>query len=115
MRYITSQHPVMKFGAAKTSEEALKALDEALKWLNDKLEQHPDRYLAGTVQPTVADLAISAWACTYEAVGFPLAQHPRIVAWLARCRENIKGFKEVGDSGAEKYAEMFKGILKARS
>lgn len=115
IRWRAVVHPVMKSGAAKPSEEALKNLAEALQWVNSWLDKHPDRYLAGTTQPTLADIAIAAWACTYEAVGFSLAEHPRVAAWLARCRENIKGFAEVSEAGAAEFGKMFKGLLKSRS
>ncbi|KAG0727084.1 Glutathione S-transferase D7 [Chionoecetes opilio] len=108
-------HPVMKAGASKPSEESLKNLAEALTWLDDKLQQHPGRYLAGTVQPTVADVCLATWACTYEAAGFSLGQHPRLAAWVARCRDAIKGFKEVNEVGAAQFGEMYKALLKSRS
>ncbi|KAG0722499.1 Glutathione S-transferase D7 [Chionoecetes opilio] len=115
IRWRAVVHPVMKAGVSKPSEESLENLAEALTWLDNKLQQQPGRYLAGTVQPTVADVCLATWACTYEAAGFSLAQHPRLAAWLARCRDNIKGFKEVSDVGAAQYGEMFKAILKSRS
>ncbi|XP_045106874.1 glutathione S-transferase D7-like isoform X2 [Portunus trituberculatus] len=114
IRWRAVVHPVMKDGAAKPSEAAMKNLDEALKWLNDILAQHPDRYLAGTTHPTVADLSIAAWACTYVALNFPLAQHPDITRWLARCRENLVGFDEC-EKGAAQFGEMFAAILKSRA
>ncbi|XP_063884735.1 glutathione S-transferase 1-like isoform X1 [Scylla paramamosain] len=114
IRWRAAVHPVMKDGAAKPSEAAMKNLYEALTWLDEKLAQHPDRYLAGTAQPTVADLAIAAWACTYTASNFSLAQYPHVTAWLARCRENLTGFDEC-EEGAAQYAEMLNAIIKSRA
>ncbi|XP_050720483.1 glutathione S-transferase D7-like [Eriocheir sinensis] len=108
-------HPVMRSTAAKPDEEAVKNLEEAVGWLDGKIAKHPDLYLAGTSQPTVADLAIVAWVSTYEAAGFDVSQHPHVAAWLARCKESIKGYKELNEPGAKKFGEIFKGLMKSRS
>lgn len=100
---------------SKPQEDALKNFDEALGWLEGKLAKHSQPYLAGTSQPTVADLAVVALVSTYEAAGFSVASVPGVAAWLARCKENIKGYKELNEPGAAKFGEVFKSKLQATS
>lgn len=100
---------------SKFDEEALKSLSEALGWLEEMLAKHPDQYFAGTPQITVADLAIVVFVSTYEAVGLSLAGYPHLVAWFARCKENIKGYKELNEPGAAMFGEKINGLIKARS
>jgi len=98
-------HPVIKEGASP-SASALRKLDKHLGVLDTRLGA-PGPYVTGP-RPCVADYTLVCALETYRALGIPLAPHPRIVAFLARCQSEMVAYDEICLRGAMGMADKFK-------
>ncbi|XP_027229525.1 glutathione S-transferase 1 [Penaeus vannamei] len=101
-------YPVMFFGQEKLDPAKLEKLHEALGWLDGFLAGH-DWAVGNSV--TVADFVLVASVSTFEVSGIDLSKHRNVTAWLARCKNGLRGYHEANTPGVNDIGKMAKAKL----
>lgn len=100
-RWFRLQFPVIYLGETRVAEDKRKALYEAFAFLEAFLAAGD--WVAGTAEPSLADLFVAASVSSIVYVGADLSAYPRIAAWYERCKR-LKGWAE-NEAGAKAFAE----------
>lgn len=85
--------------------EKAKKLDEVLGYLNGFLAQ--TKYVAAD-NLTIADFTILATLTKIEAVNHDLKPFPNVVAYIAKCKKEMKNFDECCQQGSDIFGEIAK-------
>jgi len=93
------------------SPEGMEKLHEAFGWLDQFLAR--GRFAAGTDHVTVADHALVAVVSGIHLGGLVPSRYSNISAWLARCEQEITGYKEINLKGAKPFGDYMKGLFGA--
>ncbi|XP_055298918.1 glutathione S-transferase 1-like [Sitodiplosis mosellana] len=90
--------PILFGGQTKISDDNRQKLFDAVEFLNTFLEGKT--YVAGSEQPTIADLSIFTSIANIVELGADLSKYPNVVSWYETCKqlpgsaENVVGAKE---------------------
>ncbi|ROT71141.1 glutathione S-transferase [Penaeus vannamei] len=98
----------MFFGQEKVDPTKLEKLHEALGWLDGFLAGH-DWAVGNSV--TVADFVLVASVSTFEVSGIDLSKHRNVTAWLARCKNGLRGYHEANTPGVNDIAKIAKKLV----
>jgi len=96
------------FGKTKVDEEKLEKFEEALTFLDEYLTQ--TKYIAAD-HLTIADFALASTLATIEATGHDLSKHPKTMAYLAKLKEEIDGYQELNQNGADQFGGWAKSAI----
>jgi len=100
------------FGGAKLDAEKVQKFEEALGWMEGFLKT--TKYIAGD-NLTIADFTIMASLTTAEACSHDFSKYPSLTAYMAKCKSEMKGYKEANQDGADQFGEFAKEPLKKAS
>jgi len=100
-------YPIM-FAKQPYDEEKAKKLDEALELTEGFLGDN--NYIAGN-NITIADFAVIASLTTIESVGHDLSKFPKVQAYIERCKNEIDGFTELNQQGADAFGGWYKSVV----
>lgn len=92
-------YEVVKGHQQKPDPAALARLDESLGFL--ELFLSPGPWVTGP-SLSIADCCLAATVSTIAVLHPGLKGYPRVVAWLERCKETLKGYKEYNEPGVQK-------------
>jgi len=97
------------FGKVAPLPEKLEKFEEVLDFLEAYLSA--TKYVAGD-KITIADYAVAATLATIEATGHDLGKgRPKTVAYLAKLKEEIDGYQELNQDGADGFGAWAKGAI----
>jgi len=104
-------YPVM-FAKAKVDPEKVTKLNEALQWTDDFLAK--TSYIAGD-NMTIADFSVMPTLSTIEAVGHDLTPYKNVTKYMSKLKEEIVGYVELNQQGADQFGEWAKSAIQAVS
>jgi len=88
----------------------LERFDAALGFLEAYLTV--TKYVAGD-SITIADFTVMATLATTESVGHDLSKFPKVVEYYAKCKKEIKDYKETNQDGADDFGNFVREALKS--
>jgi len=106
-RFGDAYYPAI-FGKTKLDAEKLEKFEEALSFLDEYLGQ--TKYVAAD-HLTIADFALASTLATIEAAGHDLSKHPKTLAYLAKLKEEIDGYQELNQDGADQFGGWAKSAI----
>lgn len=86
----------------------MEKFEEVLDFLDEYLTA--SKYVAGD-NLTIADYAVASSLSTIEAAGHDLSKHGKTVAYLAKLKEEIDGYAELNQEGADQFGGWAKGAI----
>jgi glutathione S-transferase len=108
LRFGDLYYPVI-FQKVKFDAEKLKKFDDALGFLEAFLKA--TKYVAGD-NLTIADFSIMATLSTAEACNKDFSKWPLIQAYMAKCKAEMTGYKEMNQDGADQFGGFAADALK---
>ncbi|CAG7838156.1 unnamed protein product [Allacma fusca] len=96
------------FFKQKIEPDKVKKLDEALERVSKYLDQ--TTYIAGNSM-TIADFSTAATLSTIQECGHDVEKLPSIKRYLTRCKEEILGWIELNQQGAEQYGQFIQNAV----
>ena len=85
-------------------------LKEILTWCEDFLKQ--SGFIAGTQNISIADFSFLANISTLKDFGvFDPKEYPDLMAWMERCKKNVKNYEKNNQEGSEGLGNVFKSAL----
>jgi glutathione S-transferase len=101
------QYPAI-FGKTAIDEAKLEKFSEALGFLEEYLTR--TTYVAAN-HLTIADYALAATLSTIEASGHDLTKFQKITAYITKLKEEIEGYQELNQEGADQFGAWAKGAI----
>ncbi|XP_071453224.1 glutathione S-transferase 1-like [Hetaerina americana] len=103
--------PLLFLGKKEMTAEAKKEVEEAYQYMEKFLEEHD--WVAGD-NMTIADFCCVASITSLECLVPGIAKHPKLAAWVERCKKNMVGYEETNQKGLnnfEKYVKTARGEI----
>jgi len=102
-------YPIM-LGGDKPGQDKADKFKEVMGWMNDFVAG--DKFVGGTNEMTIADIALIATYSTIKATGgvggINFSDYPNIEAWYDKCIKLVPNYEKANGEGATAFGEWYK-------